>query len=151
MYMSKLFWTIININQICLVQSNTKHAWKYRFPENMGNGSQWWAYRCGTAREAWHHLLKTTVIVATSSFCKWYSLPNRRKVFGKRQKKYWYFRLDSIKNYFLKYMMPIPERQELFFVRWFFVVRWYFKLGNDARLFRFALKLDVGTAFVVIA
>ena len=139
--MSKLFWTIIIHMTICLVQSNTKHAWKYRFPENMGNGAQqWWASRCGTAREPFFLLDTTPQDDSDSRHIKFL------KVILSTQQEQGFWKkamlgisdLISLRTTFWNIWCPYQsdkkshDKMMLFFMSDMLILR------NDARLFRFA-------------
>lgn len=127
---------------ICLVQSNTKHAWKYRFPENMGNGSQWWASRCGTATREPFFLLDTTPQDDSDSryikFLKVILSTQQEQGFWKKA-MLGISDLIALRTTFWNIWCPYQsDKKSHDKMMLFFMILWFFKLWNDARLFRFA-------------
>ena len=88
-HMSKLFWTMIYIWQYAWynqIQNMLENIDFLRIWEMVHSDEQADAELQGSPSSfLTRPHLKTTAIVDTSSFWKWYSLPNRSKVFGKRQ------------------------------------------------------------------
>lgn len=141
-HMSKLFWTMIYIWQYAWynqIQNILKHMDFLRLWEMV---QQWWASRCGTAREPFFLLDTTTPQDDSDSryikFLKVILSTQQEQGFWKKA-MLGISDLIALRTTFWNIWCPYQsDKKSHDKMMLFFMIRWFFELWKDVRLFRFA-------------